>query len=139
MQSHALGPVDPDERVEVSLIVRPRRPLGELESRLDQPMSREAFAASYGAAPDDLARVEAFAVAHRLEVLETSAARRTVRLGGRAADVERAFGVRLQRWRLEDGTAFRMPDRPADVPDEVHGVVEGVFGLDTRPAAGPRE
>ena len=52
----ALGPADPDERVEVSVIVKPRQPLGELQARA-QPMSREEFAASYGADPNDLARV----------------------------------------------------------------------------------
>ena len=139
MQSDALGPVDPNERVEVSLMVRPRRPLGELEARLDKPMSREEFAASYGADPNDLASVERFAHEHGLEVIESSQPRRTVRLAGSAADIASAFGVALQRRRHPDGTEFRAPDGPVQVPAELQGVVEGVFGLDTRPAASPRE
>jgi kumamolisin len=135
MQADALGPVDPDERVEVSLTLRPRRPLAELESRLGQPMSREEYAAAYGADPADIARVEAFAGAHQLDVLEASQPRRTVRLGGRAADMGAAFGVELVRRKLEDGTEYRATDSEVHVPDELSGVVEGVFGLDTRPVA----
>jgi kumamolisin len=139
VQSDALGPVDPDERVEVSLMIRPRHPLSELEARLDKPMTREEFASSYGADADDLASVEHFAHEHGLEVIESSQPRRTVLLGGRAADVASAFGVALQRRRHTDGTEFRAPDGPVQVPAELQGIVEGVFGLDTRPVASPRE
>ena len=135
MQADALGPVDPNKRVEVSVMVKPRRPLSELEARLDKPMTREEFAASYGADPDDLARVERFAREHRLQVIESSQARRTVVIGGRAADVASAFGVSLQRQRHSDGTVFRAPDRPVQIPEDLKDVVEGVFGLDTRPVA----
>jgi kumamolisin len=125
----------PDERIEVSVIVRPRRPLAELDARLDRPMTREEFAASYGADPADLARVAAFAKQHGLEVVESSQPRRTVRLAGRAADVAAAFGVSLRRVRQADGTEYRAPDGPPQLPSELQGVVEGVFGLDTRPLA----
>jgi len=130
-------PVDPNEHVEVSLILRPRRPLAELEARItsSQPMSREEFAASYGADPSDIARVEEFAGAHGLEVVETSQPRRTVRLAGRAADIGAAFGVSLHTEALEDGTRARVPDQAATVPPELKDVVEGIFGLDTRPVA----
>ena len=130
-----IRPADPDERVEVSLTLAPRRPLSELEARLDQPMSREEFAANYGADPAAIATVETFAHAHGLEVLEASAPRRTVRLGGRGEDIGRVFGVTLMRQRLEDGTEFRAPDREVQLPPDLSGIVEGVFGLDTRPVA----
>ena len=133
--SDALGPVDPNERVEVSMTVRPRRPLAELEARLGQPMSREEFAASYGADPNDLARVEAFAHQHGLDVIEASQSRRTVRVGGPASVVGPAFGVALSRRRLPDGTEFRAADGDVKLPADLGGVVEGVFGLDTRPVA----
>jgi kumamolisin len=139
MQPDALGPVNPDERVEVSLTLRSRRPLSELEARLDRPMTREEYAANYGADPDDIARVEAFAHQHRLDVVEASQPRRTVRLAGRTADMSTAFGVSLQRMRLDDGTEYRATDREVQVPSELSGVVEGIFGLDTRPIARPRE
>jgi kumamolisin len=139
MQPDALGPVNPDERVEVSLTLRSRRPLSELEARLDRPMTREEYAASYGADPADISRVEAFAHQHGLQVVEASQARRTVRLAGSAAQMSAAFGVSMQRMRLDDGTEYRATDREVQVPGELSGVVEGVFGLDTRPIARPRE
>ena len=135
MTTDVLGPVDPGERVEVSLILRPRRQLQELETRPTQPLSREEFAAAYGADPDDIARVEAFARQHGLEVIETSQPRRTVRLAGRSADISAAFGVALARQQLPDGTQFRAPGRPVQLPAEISGIVESVFGLDTRPVA----
>ena len=138
MQVDALGPVDPNERVDVSLTLQARRPLSELETRLDRPMTREEFAASYGANPEDIGRVEAFARAHHLDVLESSVARRTVRVEGRVADIDEAFGVTLVRKRLADGTEFQEPDGPVEVPGELAGIVEGVFGLSTRPIARPR-
>jgi kumamolisin len=127
--------VDPDERVEVSLMLRPRRPLEELEARLGQPMSREEFAAAYGAAASDLEAVAKFAHAHGLEVVESSQPRRTVRVAGRAADISAAFGVALHNEALADGTQARVPDGAVQLPNEVAGIVEGVFGLDTRPVA----
>ncbi|MBV8717086.1 MAG: hypothetical protein JO020_25515 [Chloroflexi bacterium] len=133
--ANPIGPVDPDERVEVSLTLAPRHPFTELEARLDRPMSREEFAASYGADPSAIARVENFARSHQLEVVESSAARRTVRVAGRAADIGSAFGVNLVQQRLADGTEFRAPDREVEIPAELSGIVEGVFGLDTRPVA----
>jgi kumamolisin len=137
-----LGPVDPDERVEVSVIVRPRRPLEDLDARLGQGqpyLTREEFAASYGADPHDLAKVESFATEHGLEVVESSAARRTVRLVGRALDIAQAFGVQLFQERLSDGTTVRGYEGEISLPPELKDVVQGVFGLDTHPIARPRD
>jgi kumamolisin len=125
---------DPDERIEVSIIVKPRSPLGELQAAA-RPMSREEFAANYGADPDDIARVEDFARRHGLEVVEASQPRRTVVVAGRSAEVAAAFGVSLVRQRLDDGTEYRAPDHEVQIPPELQGIVEGIFGLDTRPIA----
>jgi len=124
-------------------MVRPRRPLEELEARLNQAapaqpqpyLSREEFAASYGADPADLAKVEAFARQHGLEVVESSPARRTVRLAGRAADISAAFGVDLQQHQDAEGITYRVPSAPPQLPAELKTIVEGVFGLDTHPIA----
>ena len=138
MPSDALGLADPDERVEVSVIVKPRRPLDELQPGAP-PMSREEFAAAYGANQGDLQRVEDYARGRGLEVVEASQPRRTVVVAGRSADVAAAFGVSLIRQQQDDGTEYRAPDREVQVPAELQGVVEGVFGLDTRPIARHRE
>jgi kumamolisin len=128
------APIDPNERIEVSVTVRPRRPLDELEARLNQPgaapLSREEYAASYGGDPSDVAKVEAFARQHGLEIVESSPARRTVRLAGKAADIATAWGVQL----IQDGE-FRGYTGAIQIPSELQGIVEGVFGLDTHPVA----
>jgi kumamolisin len=143
------SPTDPEQRIELSLLIRPRASLDELEARLnsrsvssvagDEPLSREEFAASYGADPADVANVEAFARQHSLQVIESSPARRTIRLAGRAADIATAFGVSLHDERANDGTTFRVPDSPGEVPADLQGVVVGIFGLDTRPIARPAQ
>jgi kumamolisin len=138
MPARALGPTHPDERIELSLMLRPRRPLEELEARLKhgQPaLTRAEFAASYGADQADLARVESFARERALDVLEASAARRTVRLAGTAADIGALFDVKLVDYQLDDGTRFRAPTGPVHIPPELQDMVQGVFGLDTRPRA----
>lgn len=120
------------------MIVRPRRPLADLDARLSraQPyLSREEFAATYGADPEDLAKVEAFASEDGLEVVESSPARRTVRLAGRAADVANAFGVRFVIRQSPDGSTYRGYEREISLPPELQDIVQGVFGLDTRPVA----
>jgi kumamolisin len=134
--------VHPNQRIEVSVIVRPRRPLEDLDARLGQAqpyVSREEFAATYGADPADLAKVESFAKQRGLDVVESSAARRTVRLAGRAADVAQAFGVQLVREQLPDGSMVRGYRGEIALPPEFKDVVQGVFGLDTRPIARPRD
>jgi kumamolisin len=131
-ESHA--PVDPNERIEISVMLKPRRPLEELEARLNQPgaavLSREEFAASYGADPADVAKVEAFARQHTLEVVESSPARRTVRLAGTAKDISAALGVQF----FQDGR-FRGYTGEVQTPPELQGIVENVFGLDSHPVA----
>jgi kumamolisin len=137
-----IGEVEPSTKLEVTVLVRPRQSLQDLEAQLSQAapgappaMSREEFAATYGADPVDLAGVEAFARAHGLEVVESSQARRGISLRGTTAAFSEAFGVKIRRYRDASGRTFRAPDGPIYVPTELAGVVQGVFGFDDRPAA----
>jgi kumamolisin len=131
----ALGPVDPNQQIEVSVVVRARQSLDALNARLDRPMSREEFAASYAANSTDLGTVADFASEHHLTVIESNSARRTVRLRGRAEDLARAFGVVLERYRGPDRREYRAPTGDVQLPRPLREVVQGVFGLDTRPVA----
>jgi kumamolisin len=137
----AVGPVNPQEKIEVSVLVRARRGAKDAgDAFTDTPLaerhylSREQEAAADGADPRDLAKVGAFARAHGLAVVDSSADRRTATLSGTAAQLERAFGVRLQHYEDEGGT-HRAPTGAISVPAKLAGVVEGVFGLDNRPRA----
>ena len=141
----AVGAVTPDERFEVTVRLRskaPTRSLVDSSAQADklpaqrQYLSREAYAASHGADPQDIAKLTAFAQAHQLVVVESNAARRSVVLSGTAATLGAAFGATLQQYEHDGGT-YRGRTGSISVPADLAGVVEGVFGLDDRPQASP--
>jgi kumamolisin len=140
-----VGAPDPNERILVSVLLRPRSPLEELASgkamssslpRERQYLTREEFAARYGADPADVAKVEAFAHQHNLTVVEASLARRTIVLSGTIAALSTAFGVKVANYEHPGGT-FRGRTGPVMIPSELAGVVQGVLGFDNRRQARP--
>lgn len=140
------GSVADGETVEVTLRLRSRAPLSPAAPLASGPtaaapgpgvpLSREAFEAAHGADPGDLRRTEDFAHEHHLTVVESSAARRTVIVSGSLADLQAAFGVTLHSYTLNAQT-FRGRSGDISMPQELAGVIEGVFGLDDRPQASP--
>jgi kumamolisin len=124
------GDVPPDEAMEVSLYLKPRGGTAGL--------SREALAARR--AEDhagDIALVQEFADAAGLAVLEVDPARRLVRLGGTAAQMQAAFRTSLGAYQ-HGGRHFRGRSGALWMPEDVAAVVESVLGLDTRAAAASR-
>jgi kumamolisin len=128
-----IGEVDPNEKIGATILVRSKSTEPPPPGRL----SREEFAARYGADQRDLDRVADFARAHGLEVLERSAARRAVVVSGTVRSMRNAFGVSLAMYRSGNATC-RGRVGEISVPSEVQGVVEAVLGLDNRPQAKPR-
>jgi kumamolisin len=139
-----VGPVDPNERLEVTVRLRPRPgaglpPVQEMSARLPRDrkyLTREQFRDTQGADPQDLIKVRAFALQHGLNVVAEDLARRSVVLSGTAAAMSKAFGVELARFQSA-GASFRGRTGPLYVPAEIAPIVEGVFGLDDRPQATP--
>jgi kumamolisin len=133
MPGEVLGDADSAEEVTVTLVVRSKR------AGPPKPgsMSREAYTQEYGAAPADLDKVESFARAHGLAVVERSAARRSVVLRGSVAAMNAAFGVALKRCRAGDAT-YRGREGALSVPSDLAEVVTAVLGLDNRPQAEAR-
>jgi kumamolisin len=140
--SRAVGPADPTERLQVSMLLR-RRGQREFQERVHRItkgdrsvgiLTREQFAHHFGADPADIAAVKAFASTYGLSVMQESVVRRTVVLAGTVAQVEPAFGVRLQNFDHPDGT-YRGRQGVIELPSELHGLVEAVLGLDNRPQA----
>jgi hypothetical protein len=140
-----VGPANPAETLTVSIRVRRRpdapplpdpavlaaTPLGQR-----QYLSREEFAARYGADPKDLAQVADFARSHGLKVLETSIPRRTVVASGTVAQMNSAFGVDLGTYQSPT-QSYRGREGYVSVPSNLANIVEGVFGLDNRQMARP--
>jgi kumamolisin len=143
--SRVVGAPDPNEQIRISVLVRARKTMQNLASAKEltatsphqrKYMSREQFAADYGANPDDIGKIEAFAHQHNLTVVEASSPRRTVVLSGTIAALSAAFSVYLANYEHPDG-AFRGRTGPIYIPADLAGIVQGVFGFDNRPQARP--
>jgi kumamolisin len=137
-----VGSAEPAEQLSVSIRLRRRPgapPLPDPARVAASPgggMSREEFAATYGADPADIARIEAFGREHGLTVEETSIPRRTVVLAGTVAQMNDTFTVDLGRYQAGE-TSYRGREGHVHLPAELAPLVEGIFGLDNRRQAWP--
>lgn len=133
------GAPQQDEVIDVTLRLAPReRPEGAEARFSGSPLNRADFSARYGAAPEDVHLVEEFAQAHGLTVVESSLARRSVVLRGSLKALCKAFRTEVSIYTTADGHSFRGRSGELQIPKELDGKVQGVFGLDNRPAAEPR-
>jgi hypothetical protein len=153
------GPVDPGEKVAVTLLLRRKPgapPLPDLAHWHNTPFAKRRFLSvdeyvdAHGAGQADLDTVAAFVRAQGMSLLDSHAGRRTVSVLGTAAQMNAAFGVMLHRY--DDPHAPRLPTGPHDahagsnptmrthrgfdgavyLPAELDGVVEAVIGFDDR-------
>src|SRR6266852_4743572 len=140
--SRPVGPVDPNEPVEVAVYLRApatsnlANTISEQVQQQGRPLSREEYSASQSAASDDVAKVEEFARKHDLTIVETDPVGRRVVLAGTAAAMSAAFATELQRYEHPGGT-YRGRTGPLHIPNELDQIIVGVFGLDDRPQARP--
>jgi len=135
--TRAIGPSDPHELIEISVILKHRQDLPAPHS-VDKPLSHAEFSQSYGADPAHVDKIRQFAQEYHLQMVERGdeILRRTVTLTGTAAAMERAFSVELTEFEHENGT-YRGHTGTVQVPQEIASFVSGVFGLDNRPVAKP--
>jgi kumamolisin len=149
-KAKVVGKVKPDERIEITVVLRPRgagaaTPKAAAVSTLKaaahlpgrrQYVTRETFAATRGADPNDMAKIEAFAQEHHLTVVEASLPMRTVRLAGTVENLTEAFRPNLKKASV--GTrVFRMRTGGISMPQDLGTAVVAVLGFDNRPAARP--
>lgn len=122
--------------VEVTLVVRHGSPLPTVEQLCADPprraLTHEEFEAKYGLASKDLSAIQRFAKSHGLRVTSVQRDRCLVRLAGDAAAVRKALGVDLRRYQHGDAS-YLSHTQPVVLPRSLHGLVEWVLGLDTRP------
>jgi len=128
------GVADPQQQIRVTLVLRHRSPVPDPST--GERLSRAEFASRHGAHPADVEKVRQFAEAQGLRVVETHHGRRSMILEGTVADMTRAFETELKRARI-DNREYRVREGALTLPSELDGVIEGVFGLDTRPQAHP--
>ena len=135
-----LGQADGNRVIRVSVILNRKTRL-DIPSLQGRQLSREEYAANYGASQKDFDAVRAYAQANGLKVDEekSSLLRRRVELHGAISDFSRAFGVELNDYEAgsakQDGTRFHAIVGSVTVPEELVGSVEAVLGLDNRPIA----
>jgi kumamolisin len=139
-----VGPANPQERIDVTLILRPASSAelpslertGNIKPHERTHLTREEFKAKYGADPKDVAKIDAFAHEHGFDVGEVNMAARTVVLSGTVQAMSEAFSVTLQMYDHPSG-AYRGRTGSIQIPANLKGIIQGVFGLDNRPQAKP--
>ncbi len=138
-----MGPADPSERIKVTVVLRRgSQPsafpsmdrLGATAPKDREHLSREAFASTHGASAVDIAKIRAFAARYGLQVTSENSARRSVFLAGTVEAFSKAFSVQLSRYQHAQRT-YRCRTGTLQIPAELDGIIEGVFGLDNRPQA----
>ena len=138
----AQSPISPQERFEVTVLVRRRAP-EEFKARIAAlcqarsqaaHLTREDFAQRHGAEPADFNAVRSFAAAYGLSVVLEHAGRRTMILSGTSQQFCSAFQVHLQHFEHDGGT-YRGRTGAIRVPEELKDIVVAVLGLDNRPQA----
>jgi kumamolisin len=134
--------VNTHERIEISVYLR--NPAGDdltkhIEASAHRPgqhLSREEYRSSFGAASEDIAKVEAFARAHHLSVVLADPAARKIVLSGTFGHFMTAFATDLHQYEL-NGQHFRGRSGALHVPNELASIIVGIFGLDDRPQTHP--
>lgn len=143
-----VGDVDPNETFEITVKVRPRSATaGEKDALLKQMesqspgqreyLTREQFAEKFGADPADFEKVAQYAREHGLTVGSENPASRTITLRGTAKALTDAFPTDVKLYEGPTGR-FRGRTGPVQIPEELQGIVEGIFGFDNRPQAEAR-
>jgi kumamolisin len=139
----SVGKATPHREIRVSVILNRKTPL-DIAALGGRQMSREEYAANYGAAQKDFDTVVAFATASGLAVdsARSSLLRRRVELRGPVSAFNAAFGVELTDYQSNAAGRskheFHAIVGPVKVPTELLGSVEAVLGLDNRPIATPK-
>ena len=108
-----VGPADPNQQIEVSVLLRRGSKSGELPaldqiaSRLPRErkyLTREEFAKQHGASAQDIEKIRAFAAQYGLKVASEDPSSRTVKLTGTVQAFNDAFGVSLRRYDHASGS-----------------------------------
>jgi kumamolisin len=130
-------PARPSSVLTVSVIVRRKTPLNPKRLGKDR-LTRAQYRQQHAADPAAVKLVRAFAKEFGLTVAEDTPKpeRRTIKLTGTVAAMQKAFGVTLTQ-KVLDGNTYRVREGSIRLPAELADAVEAVLGLDNRPQAHP--
>jgi kumamolisin len=141
VSANLIGPADAAEQIQVTVRVRRGSSSNEFPSDSDlgtaplaqrNYLTREEFASKYSARAEDIAAIRTFAAENSLQVVNVDTPRRTVILGGTVGAISKALGTEAHLYSYQ-GQTYRCRTGVLNIPAELDGVIEGVFGLDNRP------
>jgi kumamolisin len=126
------------EKLTVSVVVQRKTPLPRADRLGKQRLTHAQFRKHHAADPEAVKLVHAFAKDFGLTVAPDTPGpeRRTVKLSGTVATMQKAFGVTLVH-KTHEGKTYRVREGSITLPSELVGPVEAVLGLDNRPQATP--
>ena len=131
------GALNPNDVIEFTIRLRRKSSIESL-IKANQRINRQEYAQRYGASDKDIQKLEKFAHQHHFSIVLSHKGRRSLVLKGRINDVEQAFHVNLGRYYdPARGVFFMGRAGHIYVPENIHSIIEGVFGLDDRPVARP--
>ncbi len=137
------GPVDPSQRIEVTLVTRHRSAVPEALILGPETLTQEQFAQRHGTDPADVDLIRTVLGRYGLEVTEADAGARRVKVAGPVSAMTEAFGAELSMARSPHPVPGAPPAEhryrrgSLHLPAELDGVVLAVLGLDNRPQARP--
>jgi kumamolisin len=141
-QAEKIRGVDKREAISVSVHLRPKQPLPVLTDHAQfkrfKTLSSGQYKSRHGAMKSDIVNVSRFAHFSGLSVIRNNVSQRVLEIRGSIAHFEKAFGVELENYALNAGRIFRGRSGPITIPKEFENVIQGIFGLDNRPAASPK-
>jgi kumamolisin len=138
----SIGAAHPDERLEVTLVLRPNDLVGlkqhveNIKNGSATPITHSEYAAKYATTDADVRTVTDFAAAHNLTVVDVNTPAHRIIVQATVAHFNAAFGVQLETYSHAGGT-YRGRVGSITLPQELDGVIDAVLGLDNRPAATP--
>ncbi len=134
--------IDKNELFTISVRVKAKNNMPDLLNPLInkdfKALSRSEFQKTFGADTSDIRKVEDFAKHFGLTVVRSDADQRTIELQGTISQMEKAFQVELSNYMDKNGIGFRGRKGEINIPKELDGIIEGVFGLDNRSVATPK-
>jgi uncharacterized protein (TIGR03437 family) len=147
MPQNDRGPVEPSFPLPaMTLYLRPsaaqQSALQDLLDRQRDPsspdyrrwLSPEEFADRFGIAPADLGVLRAWLESQGFTVTQVARSRAWLVFSGTAAEVQRAFGAHIHRYRAAGELYYANADAPS-LPAALAGIVTGIDGLDDFPSA----
>ncbi|HXC96107.1 MAG TPA: S53 family peptidase [Edaphobacter sp.] len=131
-------PTPAGTKIMVSVVVRRKTALKTANRTGKARLTHAQYRANHGADPAAVKLVRAFAKEYGLTVAPDTPGpeRRTVKLLGTVAGMQKAFGVTLVN-KTHNGETYRVREGSITLPAELIGPVEAVLGLDNRPQAHP--